>query len=44
MLIDGSIPGTKKRLVMLTLPIRPGRVLFEQAPDVIHISVRSQQG
>jgi len=43
-LIDGSIPGATKRLVMLTFPIRPGRVLFEQAPDVIHISVRSQQG
>ena len=44
MLIDGSIPGAKKRLVILTHPIRPGRVLFEQAPDITHISVRSQQG
>jgi large subunit ribosomal protein L3 len=43
-LIDGSIPGAKKRLVILTHPIRPGRVLFEQAPDITHISVRSQQG
>jgi large subunit ribosomal protein L3 len=43
-LIDGSISGAKKRLVVLTHPIRPGRVLFEQAPDVIHISLRSQQG
>jgi large subunit ribosomal protein L3 len=44
MLIDGSISGAKKRLVILTYPIRPGRVLFEQAPDITHISVRSQQG
>lgn len=43
-LIDGSIPGAKKRLVILTKPIRPRRALIEQAPDVIHISVRSQQG
>jgi large subunit ribosomal protein L3 len=44
MLIDGSISGAKKRLVILTYPIRPGKVLFEQAPDITHISVRSQQG
>lgn len=43
-LIDGSIPGAKKRLVVLTKPIRPRRALIEQAPDVTHISVRSQQG
>lgn len=43
-LIDGSIPGPKKRLVVLSHTIRPRKGLLEQAPDVTHISLRSQQG
>ncbi|MEM2874048.1 MAG: 50S ribosomal protein L3 [Candidatus Nanoarchaeia archaeon] len=43
-LIDGSIPGPKKRLVILSHAIRPRKAHFEQAPDITHISLRSQQG
>ncbi len=43
-LVDGSVPGAKKRLVMLSAPIRQNRVLPEQAPDISLISTRSQQG
>jgi large subunit ribosomal protein L3 len=43
-LLDGSVPGPKKRLVMLTFPIRPRKNLFEQAPDITYISLKSQQG
>jgi len=43
-LIDGSVPGPKKRLVVLSYPIRLFKGALEQAPDVTHISLRSQQG
>ncbi len=43
-LIDGSVPGAKKRLVVLSRPVRLGKSTTEQAPDVTHISLRSQQG
>ena len=43
-LIDGSVPGPKKRLIVMSYPIRPRKGALEQAPDVTHISLRSQQG
>jgi len=43
-LISGSVPGAKKRLVVLSNAIRPQNSTFTQAPEITHISVRSQQG
>ena len=43
-LIDGSVPGSKKRLIVMSHPIRPNRTKVEQAPDITHVSLRSQQG
>jgi len=42
LLIDGSIPGPKKRLIMLTNALRP-KVKKPQAPEVINISLESKQ-
>lgn len=43
-LVDGSVPGPKKRLVVLSHSIRPRKSAVEQAPDITYISLRSQQG
>ncbi len=43
-LIAGSVPGAKKRLVTFTHPARPRKNLFSQAPEMVAISRRSQQG
>lgn len=41
-LISGSLPGPKKRLVRITHTIRPKQGAFTQAPEITHISLRSQ--
>jgi len=41
-LIAGSLPGPKKRLVRLTHTIRPKLNAFTQAPEIVHVSLRSQ--
>lgn len=43
-LVKGSIPGTKKRLITLTKATRPNQKLSEQAMEVAYVSGRSQQG
>ncbi|MFH0868864.1 MAG: 50S ribosomal protein L3 [archaeon] len=43
-LVSGSVPGAKKRLVVLSNPIRPQNSTFTQAPEITLISTRSQQG
>ncbi len=43
-LIAGSVPGAKKRLVTFTHTARPRKNLFAQAPEMVAISRRSQQG
>ena len=43
-LIAGSVPGAKKRLITFTHPARPRKNLFSQAPEIVAISRRSQQG
>jgi len=43
-LIAGSLPGPKKRLVRLTHAIRPKQAAIIQAPEIVHISLKSQQG
>ncbi len=42
-LIAGSLPGPKKRLIKLTAPVRKKGKYAEQAPAVTYISRRSQQ-
>lgn len=44
LLLSGSLPGAKKRLVILSAPIRPRKNLFTQAPEITYVSLRSQQG
>jgi len=42
LLLAGSLPGPKKRLVRITHAIRPKPGAFTQAPEVTHVSLRSQ--
>nr|AJS12748.1 50S ribosomal protein L3P [uncultured archaeon] len=41
-LIAGSVPGAKKRLIILSHAIRPASK-FTEAPEVVEVSLRSQQ-
>ncbi|MBU2639539.1 MAG: 50S ribosomal protein L3 [Nanoarchaeota archaeon] len=41
--LRGSIPGVKKRLIRLTMPMKPKKVL-EIVPEIIKISLKSKQG
>jgi len=43
-LIEGSIPGTEKRLIRLRVPARPPTEAPETAPQVTYISLESSQG
>ncbi|UCD04248.1 MAG: 50S ribosomal protein L3 [Candidatus Woesearchaeota archaeon] len=43
-LIDGSIPGPKKRLIVLTPSRTPPEKGITQSPELIHYSLSSQQG
>ncbi|MEM4247656.1 MAG: 50S ribosomal protein L3 [Candidatus Nanoarchaeia archaeon] len=43
-LIAGSVPGAKKRLIVLSHPTRPFKSATTQAPEIIFVSTRSQQG
>jgi len=44
LLLAGSVPGHKKRLVVLSHAIRPPKSAFTQPPEIVAISTRSQQG
>jgi large subunit ribosomal protein L3 len=43
LLVKGSVPGAKKRLIILTQPIRASK-LEEPLPTITHISLSSKQG
>ncbi len=43
LLLAGSIPGPKKRLVRLTRAQRAYRKAFPEAPRIVHLSTHSQQ-
>ena len=43
-LLDGSIPGSTKRLTRLRIPARPPRVTTEATPKITYISLESPQG
>ncbi|MCW1296284.1 MAG: 50S ribosomal protein L3 [Candidatus Parvarchaeota archaeon] len=38
MLIAGSVPGSRKRLLRFRLAVRPSRKTFQQAPKIVHIA------
>jgi large subunit ribosomal protein L3 len=43
-LIEGSIPGPKKRIIRLRAPARPPKEIIETPPQITHISLESPQG
>jgi large subunit ribosomal protein L3 len=43
-LIEGSIPGTEKRLIRIRYPARPPRELPETPPQITYTSIESTQG
>ena len=43
-IIEGSIPGTEKRLIRLRVPARPPTEIPDVAPQVTYISLDSPQG
>lgn len=44
LLIKGSIPGPKKRLIRIRKSIRPSKKLPTQVPEIVKISTSSKQG
>jgi len=43
-ILDGSLPGSAKRLVRLRYPVRPPKKVSEAPPKITYISLESQQG
>ncbi len=43
MLLKGSVPGPKKRLLRFTLQSRPAKKIFVQKPEIVEVSLKSQQ-
>jgi large subunit ribosomal protein L3 len=43
LIIKGSLPGAKKRLVKLTTPLRPNKHIPKEAPALTHVSLASKQ-
>ena len=44
LLVLGSIPGTRKRMIRLRQAIRPPKNIPETPPDIVYISLASKQG
>ncbi|PIO00489.1 50S ribosomal protein L3 [archaeon CG10_big_fil_rev_8_21_14_0_10_43_11] len=42
-LVQGSIPGSKKRLIILRKALRPSQKTRHAAPELTHVALRSQQ-
>lgn len=43
MLVVGSLPGTKRRLIRFTPAVRDMKTKFTQEPEIVEIATRSQQ-
>lgn len=43
LLIHGSVPGTKRRLIRFTPAVRDVKTKFTEAPEIVEIATRSQQ-
>lgn len=44
LLLHGSVPGPKKRLVRLRVPARPPSNVPAEPPNIVSVSLKSQQG
>ncbi len=44
LIIAGTIPGTRKRMIRLRKAVRPPALVPETAPDLVYISLASKQG
>ncbi|MDP2750065.1 MAG: 50S ribosomal protein L3 [Nanoarchaeota archaeon] len=44
LLVKGSVPGPLKRMIILTVSIRPDKLMPKDAPTVEHINTDSKQG
>jgi large subunit ribosomal protein L3 len=44
LLIQGSLPGTRKRMIRIRKAIRPPKLIPETAPDLVYVSTTSKQG
>lgn len=44
MLLDGSLPGSTKRLVRMRYPARPSKMSADSPPKITYTSLNSQQG
>lgn len=44
LLLKGSVPGPRKRLVRLRVPARPSTTVSVEPPKIVEISLASQQG
>lgn len=42
--LEGSVPGPRKRIVILRYPIRPPPYIPEGKPQIVYISLESKQG
>ncbi len=43
LLLKGSIPGPKKRLIRMNLSLRPNRIIPKDAPSIEYLSLESKQ-
>ncbi len=44
MIIEGSVPGTEKRMIRLRIPARPPKQIAEAPPQITYVSLESPQG
>ncbi|MEM2108983.1 MAG: 50S ribosomal protein L3 [Candidatus Odinarchaeota archaeon] len=44
MLVEGTIPGTRKRLIKFRLPVRALKLGAEKPPQLVYVSLDSNQG
>ena len=43
-LVEGTIPGSSKRLIKMRNSIRPKKTMPKEVPELVHISLQSKQG
>jgi large subunit ribosomal protein L3 len=44
LILLGSVPGARKRMIRLRKAVRPPKTIPETAPDLVYISITSKQG
>ncbi|NHI91321.1 MAG: 50S ribosomal protein L3 [Candidatus Lokiarchaeota archaeon] len=43
-LLEGTVPGSNKRLIKIRHSIRPKKTIPKEVPELVHISLQSKQG